>query len=49
LNDLESPVQVLVRGGDWLELGFRKTASGFEEVTLEGPADFVFEGTIDIG
>jgi len=48
LNDLESPVQVLVRGGDWLELGFRKTASGFEEVTLEGPADFVFEGTIDI-
>ena len=48
LNDSESPIRVLVRGGDWLEVGFRKTFSGFEEVTLEGPADFVFEGTIDI-
>ena len=48
LNDSEAPVRVLVRGGDWLEVGFRKTLSGFEEVTLEGPADFVFEGTIDI-
>jgi diaminopimelate epimerase len=49
LNDLEIPVQVLVRGGDWLEVGFRRTGSGFEKVTLEGPADFSFEGTIDIG
>jgi diaminopimelate epimerase len=48
LNDLESPVHVLVRGGDWLEVGFRRTDSGFEEVTLEGPADFAFEGSIDI-
>jgi len=48
LNGLESPVHVLVRGGDWLELGFRKTASGFKDVTLTGPADFVFEGTIDL-
>jgi diaminopimelate epimerase len=48
LNDSEPPIRVLVRGGDWLEVGFRKTLSGFEEVTLEGPGDFVFEGTIDI-
>jgi diaminopimelate epimerase len=48
LNDLQSPVHVLVRGGDWLEVGFRKSHSGFQDVTLEGPADFVFEGTIDI-
>jgi diaminopimelate epimerase len=49
LNGLESPVHVLVRGGDWLEVGFRRAGSGFEKVTLEGPADFSFEGTIDIG
>jgi diaminopimelate epimerase len=49
LNDHDAPVHVLVRGGDWLEVGFRRTGSGFEEVTLEGPAKFSFEGTIDIG
>ena len=48
LNGSEAPVSVLARGGDWLEVGFRKTLSGFEEVTLEGPGDFVFEGTINI-
>jgi diaminopimelate epimerase len=48
LNDSEAPVRVLVRGGDWMEVGFQKNLSGFEQVTLEGPADFVFEGTIDI-
>jgi len=48
LHGLESPVHVLVRGGDWLEVGFRKTTLGFKDVTLTGPADFVFEGTIHI-
>ena len=48
LNDHDAPVHVLVRGGDWLEVGFRRTGSGFEEVTLDGPAEFSFEGTIDI-
>jgi diaminopimelate epimerase len=43
-----SPVQLLVRGGDWLEVGFRRSGTGFEEVTLKGPADFVFEGSIEI-
>jgi diaminopimelate epimerase len=49
LNDLDAPIHVLVHGGDWLEVGFRRTGSGFEEVTLKGPAEFSFEGTIDIG
>jgi len=49
LNGVGSPIQILVRGGDWLELGFEKGRSGFYAVTLEGPADFVFEGTINIG
>jgi diaminopimelate epimerase len=48
LNGLKSPIHVFVRGGDWLEVGFRRTSHGFEDVTLEGPADFVFEGSIDI-
>jgi diaminopimelate epimerase len=48
LGEATSPVRLLVRGGDWLEVGFRKTGTGFEDVTLKGPADFVFEGSIEI-
>jgi diaminopimelate epimerase len=48
LSDATSPVRLLVRGGDWLEVGFRRAGTGFEEVTLKGPASFVFEGSIEI-
>jgi diaminopimelate epimerase len=48
LSEATSPVRLLVRGGDWLEVGFRKVGTGFENVTLKGPADFVFEGSIEI-
>jgi diaminopimelate epimerase len=48
LSDAASPVRLLVRGGDWLEVGFRRTGSSFEDVTLKGPADFVFDGSIEI-
>lgn len=48
LSDAKSPVHVLVRGGDWLEVGFQRAGSNFEEVTLKGPADFTFEGSIEI-
>ena len=48
LSEVTSPVQLLVRGGDWLEVGFRRAGTGFEDVTLKGPADFVFEGSIEI-
>ena len=48
LSEATSPVHVLVRGGDWLEVGFQKIANNFEEVTLKGPADFAFEGSIEI-
>ncbi len=40
-----SPVQVQVRGGDTLLIGFAKAAAGYTDVTLTGPADFVFDGT----
>jgi diaminopimelate epimerase len=48
LSEATSPVRLLARGGDWLEVGFRRAGTGFEEVTLKGPADFVFEGSIEI-
>jgi len=49
LHGAASPVQVLVRGGDTLTIGFvQKPDGGFGDVTLTGPGDFVFDGTIDI-
>lgn len=44
-----SPIKVDVAGGDTLEIGFVKNPDGtFRNVTLTGPADFVFEGDIEI-
>ena len=49
LSGAPSPIQVDVEGGDTLEVGFEKSGDqGFCNVTLTGPADFVFEGEIDI-
>lgn len=49
LTGAASPIQVDVAGGDSLEIGFEKSADGrFTNVTLTGPADFVFEGKIEI-
>ncbi|MEO6033986.1 MAG: diaminopimelate epimerase [Verrucomicrobiota bacterium] len=45
---LTSPIQVQVLGGDVLEVSFEEKNGGFENVRLTGPADFVFEGTIEI-
>jgi diaminopimelate epimerase len=45
----ESPIKVDVEGGDTLSIGFEKTGENtFKNVTLTGPADFVFEGEIEI-
>ena len=43
-----APVSVLVRGGDELQVGFEKSGAQFKSATLTGPADFVFEGAIEI-
>jgi len=49
LTGAESPVKVDVEGGDTLSIGFEKTGdTTFANVTLTGPADFVFEGEIEI-
>src|SRR4029079_19277211 len=43
-----SPITVLARGGDAREVSFDKGERGFHNVTLTGPAEFVFEGNIEI-
>lgn len=46
LTGAPGPIKVLVKGGDTLIIGFRKTPAGYEDVTLTGPADLVFEGNV---
>lgn len=47
-KNLAGPIRVRVRGGDELSVGFRRDGDRFTDVTLSGPADFAFEGTIEI-
>lgn len=47
-ENVEGPIGVLVRGGNELSVGFKKHGDHFHEVTLTGPAEFVFEGTIEV-
>jgi diaminopimelate epimerase len=42
------PVNVLVRGGSELTVDFERNGQRFRNVTLTGPAEFVFEGTIEV-
>ena len=49
LNGATSPVKVDVKGGETLEIGFIPgPAQTFTGVTLTGPADFVFDGQIEV-
>jgi diaminopimelate epimerase len=43
-----APVSVRVRGGDTLVISFEKAGGVYRDVSLTGPADFVFEGQIGI-
>ena len=45
---IEGPISVLVRGGDELQVSFRRDGDRYKNVTLSGPADFVFEGTVEL-
>ena len=47
-ENTNGPISVIARGGDELEVGFEKSDDGFRNVTLTGPAEFVFEGSIEI-
>jgi len=47
-ENAKGPITVIARGGDELCVGFEKIGERFGKVTLTGPAEFVFEGTIEI-
>jgi diaminopimelate epimerase len=47
-ENTSGPIHVVARGGDELQVGFEGVEGGFRNVTLTGPAEFVFEGTIEI-
>ena len=47
-GNVSGPIDVLVRGGDTLQVDFKRDGDIFTNVTLTGPADFVFDGTIDL-
>jgi diaminopimelate epimerase len=46
LHQAPAPVLVKVKGGDTMAVGFELHGTEFKAVTLTGPADFVFEGTV---
>ncbi len=48
LKNFKSPVEIQVQGGDLLEVSFDEANGAFENVRLTGPADFVFEGKIQV-
>jgi diaminopimelate epimerase len=43
-----SPVRVQVQGGDTLEVSWKAAGNDFADVQLNGPADFVFRGTVEV-
>ncbi|HST29377.1 MAG TPA: diaminopimelate epimerase [Chthoniobacterales bacterium] len=42
------PISITVRSGSELSVDFKRTGDQFIDVTLTGPAEFAFEGTIDV-
>ncbi len=48
LRNFTSPVQVQVAGGDVLEVSFKKAGDEFSDVCLSGPAEFVYEGRVEV-
>jgi len=48
VHQFTSPVRVRVQGGDQLEVSFKDQEGQFSDVHLTGPADFVFEGRINL-
>jgi len=48
VHGFTSPIKVQVQGGDTLEVAFNTVGEGFSDVQLNGPADFVFNGRVEI-
>ena len=45
---VDGPISVTVRSGSELSVDFKRAGDQFTSVTLTGPAEFAFEGTIEI-
>jgi diaminopimelate epimerase len=48
IENASGPITVLACGGDELQVSFEKAHNQFRNVTLTGPAEFVFDGEIEI-
>jgi diaminopimelate epimerase len=48
VHKFASPVKVQVQGGETLEVTFKEHNGEFADVRLSGPAEFVFEGRIEL-
>ena len=48
LHGFTSPVKVQVQGGEELEVSSNDGNGTFADVRLSGPAEFVFEGRIEV-
>lgn len=48
VHKFQAPILVQVQGGDTLEVSFDERNGEFQNVRLTGPAEFVFEGRIEI-
>jgi diaminopimelate epimerase len=48
IEKVNGPISVTARGGDELQVEFEKSDNRFHNVTLTGPAEFVFEGMVEI-
>jgi diaminopimelate epimerase len=47
-ENVDGPIMVQVRGGDKLKVNFSRKVDQFTGVILTGPAEFVFDGTIEL-
>ena len=45
---VDGPISVTVRSGSELSVGFKRAGDQFTNVTLTGPAEFAFEGTMEL-
>jgi diaminopimelate epimerase len=48
VHGFQSPVKVTVQGGDDLKVAFKEAGGEFSDVQLTGPAEFVYQGRIEI-
>ena len=48
VHGFNSPVKVQVEGQETLNVSFGQENGAFADVLLEGPADFVFQGKIEL-